>query len=95
MFVFATSRGKEQVHNLHEIFQVGATPRNKVIRPNYQSTMRNAQQEDGTTFGDQEISTEKMQEIRLTRRRSLLDSLQRGHGISDAHGGHWVKENDK
>lgn len=90
MFLFATSRGKEEVHNLHDIFQVGATPRDKVTRPDYQTMVKKSKKEM-----ESEIDLEKMQEIRLTRRRSLMDSLQRGHGISDAHGGHWYKEGDK
>ena len=87
MFVFAVSAGKEQVHNLHPIFQVGAAPPGELDSVDYQRKMNRGRQEN--------LDVEKMQEIRLTRRRSMMDRFEKGSGLNDAHGGHWVKENQK
>ena len=95
MFLFATSAGKGEVHNLHDIFQVGAVPRDKVTRPDYQTTINNAQKEFSRNHDGEVIDMQKMQEMRLTRRRSLMDRLQKGHGLNDAHGGHWSKSDGK
>lgn len=88
MFLFSVAAGKEQVHNLHPIFQVGAVPPGDLDHINYQNKINQAHQQEDLDF-------EKMQEIRLTRRRSMMDTFKRGHGLNDAHGGHWVKEDQK
>jgi hypothetical protein len=81
MFLFAVSTGKEQVHNLHPIFQIGAAPPGELDHQDYQTKMNQAAT----------LDMERMQQTRLARRRTLADSFQK-RGLSDSHGGHWYKE---
>ena len=37
----------------------------------------------------------KLKEIRVLRRRTLSDNIQQGHGLSDSHGGHWYRDDEK
>ncbi len=87
MFLFGVAAGKEQVHNLHPIFQVGALPPGELEHQDYQSKIMTADQSE-------DLDYKKLQEIRLTRRRSMMDGFKKGHGLNDAHGGHWVKDNE-
>jgi len=86
MFLFAVSTGKEQVHNLHPIFQVGAAPPGDLGRHDYQTQMNMSGERDG------DLDIQKMHQTRVTRRRTMADSFSK-HGLSDSHGGHWFKEN--
>lgn len=88
MFLFAVSTGKEEVHLLHPIFQVGAVPPGELDRQDYRNTIIQAEKSE-------ELDVQKLQERRITRRRSLMDGFQKGHGLNDSHGGHWFKENQK
>jgi hypothetical protein len=89
MFLFSSSTGKEQVHKLHPIFQNGAVPPGELDRQDYRNKM--------AQVGEQEVDLDmtKMHENRLTRRRTMMDQFKKGHGLNDAHGGHWYKENQK
>ena len=89
MFLFGVAAGKEQVHNLHPIFQVGALPPGDLDRQDYRSKMIHASQQKSD-----DLDLQKLQEIRITRRRSMMDGFQKGHGLNDSHGGHWVKDNE-
>jgi hypothetical protein len=95
-FLFAVTMGKKQVHNLHSIFQVGANPKGDLDY--YQRTLQN------TTEGGEDsreapvpnaVDLEKLEQIRVIRRRTVSDSIRTGHGLSDSHGGHWVPEDGK
>lgn len=91
MFVFAAAKGKEQVHNLHPIFQVGADPKGGL---DYRTKVQKAKElernhlEDHDDDGDT-LDLKKLEQHRLVRRRSLMDNLETGHGLSDSHGGRW------
>jgi hypothetical protein len=37
----------------------------------------------------------RLQQMRMTRRKTLMDNLQHGHGLSDSHAGRWVEENSE
>ena len=100
MFLFAVSTGKEQVHTLHPIFQIGASPPGDLDRQDYLSKMRmtpnnnnNNSNSNNLTGGDSLLDMERMQQTRLTRRRTMTDSFRRT-GLSDSHGGHWYKEEE-
>jgi len=92
MFLFAVSTGKEQVHTLHPIFQIGASPPGELVHQDYQSKRRMAT-DNNVTGGDSLLDMERMQQTRLTRRRTMTDSFRRT-GLSDSHGGHWYKEEE-
>ena len=87
MFVFAQATGKEEVHFLHPIFQVGAMTPGELDFRDYRKRMMEA--------GQKEEDVDRMLETRLTRRKSMLEGFQKGHGLNDSHGGHWYKENQK
>jgi len=104
MFLFAARTGKQEVHNLHSIFQVGAVPRGDL---DYQRRlgMETARGEDDSALGansqfeakepnrssgSDDLDFKKLEEIRAMRRRTLNGTLEKGHGLSDSHGGHWV-----
>ena len=111
-FVNATTEGKNQVHNLHPIFQVGArppllTPDGKVMSP-YQHQLEEMRQRevevqilearrDRTASEQEYLDNARREKNRLLRRASLSQSLlQEGHhGLSDAHGGHWVEPDEE
>lgn len=88
MFLFGVAAGKEQVHNLHPIFLIGATPPGELDRQDYRSKIIHASQPSD------DLDIKKLQEIRIARRTSMMDGFQKGHGLNDAHGGHWVKDNE-
>jgi len=73
-FAFATAAGKNEVHNLRHIYEVGKKDMNR---------------DEG---GD---VVESRRRRRLTRRTAVAKNLETGHGLSDSHGGHWVKETSK
>lgn len=82
MFLFAVSTGKEQVHNLHPIFQIGAAPPGELDRQNYQNKISQA-------TGD--LDVDRMEQSRMTRRKTMDDSFRK-RGLSDSHGGHWYTD---
>eukprot|EP00934_Nitzschia_sp_Nitz4_P006554 Nitzschia sp. Nitz4//scaffold61_size107673//98277//98909//NITZ4_004254-RA/size107673-processed-gene-0.170-mRNA-1//1//CDS//3329555767//6544//frame0 len=97
MFLFATSAGKERVHQLHHIFQVGAVkPTAELDRQDYNTIVRKATEIPMSMAeqysDDGEVDMDKLRDVRLARRRSLADRLASGQGFSDAHGGHWYRE---
>ena len=104
MFLFAARTGKQEVHNLHPIFQVGAVPRGELGYQSYQRTLEEARrgEEDSVTEkeptlsgGDDDLDFQKMKQIRVARRTSLMNSLTNGQGLSDSHGGQWFDHSKK
>lgn len=105
-FVNATTTGKNEVHNLHPIFQVGAKPPpidySQSNSP-YQKQLEEMRQReielqilesrrDRTATEQEYLEKARREKNRLYRRESLSQSLQKGqHGLSDSHGGHWVE----
>jgi hypothetical protein len=95
-FIFATTMGKKQVHNLHSIFQVGANPKGGL---DYQQTLQKARERGEDTIREapvqNSVDLEKLEQNCVIRRRTVNDSIRTGHGLSDSHGGHWVPEDGK
>jgi hypothetical protein len=103
-FVYASTAGKSQVHNLHPVFQVGAHPKGSDF--NYQRTIAQAKLEyqqkqldqnsgifhNGTD--DHHVNMQTLTKIQTIRRKTLSESLRQGQGLSDSHGGQWVHNND-
>lgn len=97
-FVMATTTGKNEVGRLHPIFELGAVKPS----PNYQETLQRAREretelrslERRRTGMDQVIDDSdhvQRQRNRLYRRASLTRSFTKP-GLSDAHGGHWMED---
>lgn len=86
-FLMASTTGKNQVHNLHPIFQVGAqTPGTP-----YQKSMATASSTEASTAEDRLRN-------RNLRRKTLQRTLTNPNGLNDSHGGRWVNDtgrNDK
>jgi len=109
-FVNATTTGKNQVHQLHPIFQIGAKPPPMDDDENnspYQQALEEARRQrelelqilearrDRTASEQEYVENARREKNRLFRRASLTQSLQDGHhGLSDSHGGHWVKDSN-
>jgi hypothetical protein len=95
-FLFAVTMGKNQVHNLHSIFQVGANPKGDLDY--YQQSLQKAR-ERGEDIREapvpNQVDLEELEQSRIIRRRTVNDSIRTGHGLSDSHGGHWVPEDGK
>jgi hypothetical protein len=72
-FVMSITTGKNEVHNLHPIFQVGAR----------------TLEDDSLAAGLGHVERERN---RLYRRATLTKAMERGGGLSDSHGGHWVED---
>jgi hypothetical protein len=87
-FLAASTTGKNQVHNLHPIFQVGAqTPPGTP----YQKSIATASSEGESTSEDRLRN-------RNLRRKTLKKTLENPNGLNDSHGGRWVNDsgrNDK
>ncbi len=78
-FFMATVTGKNEVHKLHPIFQLGAEP-----PPENYEQKRMKEIEQGK------------ERNRLFRRQTLERTIRNDHGgLSDAHGGHWLKEQEE
>jgi hypothetical protein len=41
------------------------------------------------------VDRQRLQQMRMTRRRTLMNNLHQGHGLSDSHSGRWVEENSE
>ena len=83
-FFMASTTGKELVHLLHPVFQAGwAEPEHQLILPrlDYETTRK-----------QQTLSTQQLREMRTLRRKTLMENLQKGRGISDSHSGRWIEE---
>ena len=44
---------------------------------------------------DDEGLTQRLKTNRMTRRKTVMDTIQRGRGFSDAHSGRWVEEESR
>ncbi|KAI2500761.1 hypothetical protein MHU86_13685 [Fragilaria crotonensis] len=79
-FLAATTTGKNQVHSLHHIFQVGAT---STSNPSSEGGQQEQQLKE-------ELSPEVLKHNRVLRRKTLQNALESHSGLNDSHGGRWV-----
>jgi len=79
-FVNATTTGKNEVHQMHEIFEIGKHDH----RTPYQEAYDNAKNEG-------EDSNSRKKRI-LSRRKTMSQRLSEQTGLSDSHGGVWINE---
>lgn len=96
-FVMATTTGKNEVHQLHGIFESGSREsrqgRNDALqraveREDDLNTLVRHRSIDRTELSER-VQREKN---RLIRRASLEQNLKSHHGLSDSHGGHWATD---
>ena len=91
-FVLSTTAGKNEVHQLHGIFESGS-------RESRQERLEPATWQRGDLINQQpsdELSDRMQREKnRLIRRASLERSLTSQHGLSESHGGHWADDEKK
>jgi hypothetical protein len=73
-FIMATTTGKNEVHKLHAIFEVGS-------KRDKESILRDP-------------GSEERKRNRLLRRKTLEETLEHQHGLSDSHGGKWAPEDE-
>lgn len=87
-FAFATAAGKNEVHNMHDVFEAGKKkPEDKSITP-YQKAVADAKK-------DSELEEIDRGRRRLSRRKNVAKRLEDGQGLSDSHGGHWLKDEEQ
>ena len=84
-FLLAVTRGKNRVHQLHDIFEVGKLD----TRTPYQKE-RDDSQIDSRENSTEHLAQERQKRI-TARRNTVRRRIEEGHGLSDAHGGHWLE----
>lgn len=84
-FAAASSAGKNTVHKLHPIYEVGKD-KTAGLTP-YQAKLVNSQEEDDGLGG-----LEDRIKRRASRRNTMRRRIEEGRGLSDSHGGHWVPD---
>jgi hypothetical protein len=87
-FVMATAAGKNRVHKLAPIYEAGK--KEGVVSTaggmsNYQQELRRAR--------EREEEIHERNRRRLSRRKTMQERLEEGHGLSDSHSGHWAEDN--
>ena len=80
-FLLATTTGKNEVHQMHDIFEIG---KNEYKTP-YQKHYENAKLND-------EETEDMRNKRRLSRRKTVSKRLTKGQGLSDSHSGTWIQE---
>lgn len=82
-FAMATAAGKNRVHKLHDIYEIGASDG----KTEYQRSLASAV--------DREEEKRERLRRRESRRATVQKRLEEGHGLGDSHGGHWLAEKDE
>lgn len=82
-FLMATTTGKNEVHELHDIFHINEQKKN--TKTPYQQVV-----EDDINSNDPKHRRQR----RLSRRKTLSHRLEQGRGLSDSYGGNWVEEDE-
>lgn len=95
-FLMATTTGKNEVHNLHPIFEIGQKKREAPDGlTEYQRSIQKSQHQQTSTttaFVQEDSLPQELQKNRITRRKTLQGTIEHGHGLSDSHGGQWTDE---
>lgn len=104
-FLAATVTGKNQVHQLHPIFQIGATGSNSSggrpdtggdsSPPLVRAKEREEQLRTTLERRHSNVEPSSQEDIlrnRMLRRKTLQNALLHQNGLNDSHGGHWVEK---
>eukprot|EP00568_Trieres_chinensis_P006870 CAMPEP_0183299716 /NCGR_PEP_ID=MMETSP0160_2-20130417/6374_1 /TAXON_ID=2839 ORGANISM="Odontella Sinensis, Strain Grunow 1884" /NCGR_SAMPLE_ID=MMETSP0160_2 /ASSEMBLY_ACC=CAM_ASM_000250 /LENGTH=203 /DNA_ID=CAMNT_0025462013 /DNA_START=150 /DNA_END=758 /DNA_ORIENTATION=- len=78
-FLLASTTGKNRVHELHGVYELGKRPSGT----EYQKSLARAR--------DREEEIRERVRRRVSRRATMRKRLEEGHGLSDSHGGHWTE----
>ena len=81
-FAMASAAGKNRVHKLHQVYEVGKKP----TGTEYQRGLARAR--------DREEELQERVRRRMSRRATVRHRLEEGHGLSDSHGGHWIEQRE-
>lgn len=103
-FIMATTTGKNEVHKLHPVFQVGS-------KQEYEQSLIRAQQREAdlkqmehgrlvrraSQEYDDEMDEARRERARnrMIRRKTLQDNIQHGRGQTDSHGGRWAPDEER
>ena len=82
-FVMATTAGKNRVHKLHSIYEVGKAEKSDGMT-DYQRDKVRALEEQEEEIRDRYLR-------RLSRRATIRKRLEEGQGLSNSRGGNWVQ----
>jgi hypothetical protein len=85
-FLMSTTTGKNSVHEMHPIFEIGKKDN---LTP-YQKAFEESQQ----AAEDVDVYRQRM----ISRRKTIKNRMDSQHGLSDSHGGKWDpsdEENDE
>jgi len=103
-FLMATTTGKNEVHNLHDIFQAGARQPGETYKQSLERAKERAERlntlerrhsnRQMKDFDPEEQERLERERNRLYRRATLSQTMKTHGGLSDSHGGHWVKKED-
>jgi hypothetical protein len=80
-FLMATTTGKNQVHKIHDVFQVGSKQELEKQQDLLSSLNRTEREERARN--------------RVLRRKTIQDTIQHGQGLTDSHGGRWAREDQR
>ncbi|KAL7525835.1 hypothetical protein ACHAXR_002870 [Thalassiosira sp. AJA248-18] len=89
-FVFSTSAGKNAVHMLHPIFNLGRDE--NAGKSPYQIAMSKAPKQDEidvTNTADNDFDATHRRARTLRRKASMKRRIETGHSLSDTHGNTW------
>jgi len=86
-FVLATTTGKNKVHTMHPVFEIGKHEYKTPYQAAYDNARKPAKE-------DIEDTVESHEKRRISRRKSVSKQLVEGQGLSDSHGGTWFNENE-
>mmetsp|Transcript_21058 Transcript_21058/g.38241 ORF Transcript_21058/g.38241 Transcript_21058/m.38241 type:complete len:192 (+) Transcript_21058:164-739(+) len=80
-FLMATTTGKNEVHKIHDVFQVGSKQELEKQQDLLSSINRTEREERARN--------------RVLRRKTIQDTIQHGQGLTDSHGGRWAREDQR
>ena len=92
-FLLATSTGKNEIHELHDIFHINE--KKKDTRTSYQRAVDEGRMGGIGSDKDELKDLDSMKSRRLSRRRTMANRMEKGQGLSDSHGGHWPENGNR
>jgi hypothetical protein len=104
-FLMASTTGKNEVHRLHPVFEVGskqeyeqslirAQQRESELKQMEHGRLARRASQDGTHYSAEEERAMR-ERNRMLRRKTLQDNIQHGRGQTDSHGGRWSREDER
>ena len=88
-FLLATTTGKNEVHELHDIFHINERKKDGTDLDLEREKLQKEEEED-----EKVMTGDARRKRMLSRRKTMFNRLEKGRGLSDSHGGHWIEEDD-